>query len=115
MVIYTMNVLSYPKDGGVMKYFSTQTPGQRRWAPATEEDLLGWLGRCPQAGLLFPVLQVFLTAVQDRTFDLTVYTAYELVELFPLNKTFHKFKYPDGLSQPSSPTRHHVNMFLISF
>lgn len=52
---------------------------------------------------LLPETQAFLTAVEVRTFDLNIYTACELGQLFPLNKTFHQFKYPDGLPQPSYP------------
>lgn len=69
--------------------------------PGRMKKAFGFCQAC--AVSLFPVTQAFLTAVEVRTFDLNIYPACELGQLFPLNRTVHKCECPDGLSQPSSP------------
>lgn len=73
-----------------------------------------WFDRSMDNSLCFLYYRFSWQVVQVRTFDLNICTACELGELFPLNKSFHKHKHPDGLFQLPL-TRHYVNMFLISF
>lgn len=62
---------------------------------------------------LFPVTQALLTAVEVRTFDLNIYTACELGQLFPLNKTLDNVSIQMACLSLPTPTRLLVRMFLI--
>lgn len=76
-----------------------------------EDGLWVWSGICCAVSCA----QASLTAVEVRTFDLNIYTACELGQLFPLNKTSPKCKSPDGLSQSSLPPLGTTSVCFLSF
>lgn len=85
-----------------------EVPGYWR-SPRSRGD--GFCRACTVS--LFPVTRALLTAVEVRTFDLNIYTACELGQLFPLNKTLHNASIQMACLSLPTPTRLRVRMFLI--